>query len=91
MEKVFVILKYKEAAISKHKSLILLKIKALKADLKTLVLFLKKFIKKKEDIPKHSQQNSKSIQLFEKTKKSILSIKKFKCSKNLSFCKKEKV
>lgn len=65
--------------------------KALSPDLKTLVLFLKKFIKKKEDIPKHSQKKSKAIQLLESTKKTILIIKKFNCIRNLSFCKKKDI
>jgi hypothetical protein len=64
-----------------------LKKKALNADLKTLVLFLKKPIKKKEDIPNPSQDNNNNIQLFDKIKKTILIIKKFNCTKNLSLCK----
>ena len=58
-------------------SLILLNKNALKEDLNTLVLFLKKFIKKKEESPKNSQEISKRIQLLDKISKTILIIKKF--------------
>jgi hypothetical protein len=61
-----------------------LKKKALNADLKTPVLFLKKPIRKNDDIPKPSQESSRRIQLLDKTKKTMLIIKKFNCTKNLS-------
>lgn len=86
-----VVLKKQTQANSKKTSLILLKKKALKPDLKTLVLFLKKFIKKNEDTPKHSQQSSKKIKLFANTKNNMLIIKKFICVKKRSFCKKSNI
>jgi hypothetical protein len=89
MVKSLKILKYSAHANISEKSLILLNIKALKADLKTLVLFLKNPIKKKEEMPRHSQKNKRRTQFLDNTNSSILNIKKFNCFKNLSLCKKK--
>ncbi len=82
--KEFVILKKKTQLNKRNKSLNLLKKKALKPDLKTLVFCLKKVIKKNEDRPNNSQEISKKNQLLEKTKKTMLNTNKFSCTKNFS-------
>lgn len=72
-------------------SLILLKIKALKADFKVFLLKVQKLIKKKEVNPISSQPKKSNIALSDKTNKDILKINQFniniKRSENGSFLK----